>query len=67
MAQRDDQFAVRCSAKNACAVLSNEECDATLSGRSSVVVESERNSLVQDFVSMLPFHVGLCIGPSGPV
>jgi hypothetical protein len=31
MAQRDDQFAVRCSAKNACAVLSNEECDATLS------------------------------------
>ncbi len=66
MAQRDGQFAVRCSAKNACAVLSNEECDATV-GRSSVVVESEKNSFVQDFVSMLPFHVGLCIGPSGPV
>jgi hypothetical protein len=65
VAQRDGQFAV----------MFGEECLRRVVergmrcavGRSSVVVESERNSLVQDFVSMLPFHVGLCIGPSGPV
>lgn len=65
MAQRDGQFAV----------MFGEECLRRVVERGMrcdrwPIIRRGRereNSLVQDFVSMLPFHVGLCIGPSGPV
>jgi hypothetical protein len=54
VAQRDGQFAVMFGEECLRRVVERGmRCDLVV-GRSSVVVESERNSLVQDFVSMLP-------------